>query len=204
MKQIIVGTINPAKVEQIKGALKPIKIRVKGIDQTVKLPEIIEDGTVRENSRKKAKTYAEFLGETVLSMDNALYLDGLAAEQQPGTNVRRIAERTDWPTDYELLDYYSALIAKLGGKVNGKWEFAVCIAAPDGTAEEVAVIESPRIFTSQPCETKIPGYPLESLQIDPESGEYIAEMTEEERALFWQKAIGGKLMELVKKSKLIR
>lgn len=204
MKEITVGTTNSAKLEQIRGALTPLGIRVRGMDPTLKAPEVVEDGTVLENSKKKAKTYAKFFGEPVLSMDNALYLDGLPPEQQPGTNVRRIAGRTDRPTDEELLDHYSKLITGLGGRIKGRWEFAVCIASPDGKSEEATVIESPRIFVDRPCQARIPGYPLESIQVDPETGKYIAEMTTEERAIFWQKAIGTKLMDLVKKSKLIQ
>ncbi|OGL53872.1 hypothetical protein A3K55_01615 [Candidatus Shapirobacteria bacterium RBG_13_44_7] len=203
MREIIIGTSNPAKFEQIKGALAPLEIKVRGIPEGAVLPEVVEDGTVEENSRKKAVTYAKALGATVLSVDNALYLEGLEPEKQPGINVRRIGGRKDRPTDEELIDYYSRLVLKLGGRAGGRWEFAVCIATPAGDYEEVVIAETSRVFVGTPSETRIQGYPLESLQISPESGRYTAEMTAEEKALFWQRAIGTSLMDFVRRSKLI-
>jgi hypothetical protein len=41
--------------------------------------------------------------------------------------------------------------------------------------------------------------PLESIQIDPESGKYISEMNPGERAAFWQKTLGEKLRNFVSK-----
>jgi hypothetical protein len=39
---------------------------------------------------------------------------------------------------------------------------------------------------------------LESIQIDPETGKYISEMTTEEQAEFWQRTLGSKLCSFVK------
>jgi len=43
----------------------------------------------------------------------------------------------------------------------------------------------------------IPGYPLESIQIDPASGAYLSEMPPEEQAIFWQQKIGRELCEFL-------
>ncbi len=91
MTTITIGTTNPAKVAQIAGALAPIGIEVVGVVDKKLLPEVIEDGTtVQENARKKAVSYAKALSRRVFSMDNALYLDGLSPQDQPGIHVRRI------------------------------------------------------------------------------------------------------------------
>ena len=94
MKEIIIGTKNPAKVEQIKGALSPIsELVVVGLHNENDLPEVEEEGpTAQDNARLKAITYAKILGKPVLSMDNALYFDDLEGDdRQPGLNVRRFA-----------------------------------------------------------------------------------------------------------------
>src|SRR5271157_4007361 len=89
-KKIIIGTTNPAKIAQMRDVLAPIGIQVEGIDKKL-LPKVIEDGTTaQENARKKAITYAKALNQTVFSMDNALFIDGLVPEDQPGIHVRRI------------------------------------------------------------------------------------------------------------------
>ena len=202
MKNILFGTTNEAKIKQVRGALSPAGIRVDGVTDKSLLPEVIEDGsTATENARKKSIAYAKALGKTVFSMDNALYLDGLTPEEQPALNVRRINGTTNRPTDQEMLEYYSKLIGKLGGRVNGYWEFGICIANPQGEYKEV-VIKSPRTFVSQPSSTLIEGYPLESIQTDPISRKYISEMSQDEQDIFWQNAIGKPLLEFVKSVEL--
>ena len=198
MKEITMGTTNEAKVAQLRGALAPIGVTVNGIKDKSLLPEIVEDGeTAQANARKKATTYAKALGQTVLSMDNALYLDGLSDIEQPGIHVRRISGTTTRPSDDELLAHYSGLIRKLGGRINGHWEFAICVSTPDGSCHETTIV-SPRIFTGEVSKNVVPGYPLESIQIDPASGRYIAAMTQLEQNAFWQQAIGTKLQEFVR------
>ena len=198
MNKLIIGTTNEAKVKQIRGALAPLNIEIVGVESKELLPHVVEDGkTALENARKKATAYAKALGEVVFSMDNGLYINGLKSEDQPGLNVRRLPGRSDRLSDADLLSYYSGVIGRLGGKVNGHWEFGICVASPEGKTWETTII-SPRVFVAAPSPKSVPGYPLESIQIDPETGKYISEMSQEEQDLFWQKAIGGKLCEFVK------
>lgn len=194
--KIIIGTTNPAKVAQIRDALLLVDIQVEGIDKKL-LPEIIEDGTTaQENAKKKATAYSKAIKQTVFSMDNALYFDGLSQEDQPGIHVRRIGGSIA-VNDTELLEHSISLIKQLGGKTTGYWEYGICIAQPDGKFFEMT-LKTPRIFTSKRSEKIVEGYPLESIQIDPETGKYISEMTPEEQSIFWQKNIGTKICSFVK------
>ena len=198
MKEILFGTTNKAKILQLQGALAPIGVVVRGIESNTPLPVINEDGiTAQENARKKALTYAKALNTTVFSMDNALYFDKLSSEEQPGLHVRRINLTNERPTDNEVLEYYSSLIKKFGDRTTGHWEFAICVATPNGTYEETTVISS-RIFTSIPSTKMVSGYPLESIQIDPITGRYISEMSQEEQDIFWQQSIGKPIQEFIK------
>ena len=197
MNTLVMGTTNPAKIAQIRDALALIGISVTGVVDKNTLPHVEEDGaTVQENARKKASTYAKALGVRVLSMDNALFLDGLSPDRQPGVHVRRIGGH-DAATDAELLDHGVVLIESLGGRATGHWEFGVCVAYPDGTFYETTII-TPRIFTSTPSGKVIVGYPLESIQIDPRTNKYISEMTNDEKAEFWQRMVGEPLCEFVR------
>lgn len=197
MKKLTFGTTNEAKIKQVRGALAPSGIEVNGVADKSLLPEVVEDGkTANENARKKALAYAKCLGKTVFSMDNALYINGLASDKQPALNVRRIDGHLA-TTDEEMIEYYSKLIESLGGKTEGYWEFGICIATPQGEYRETT-IKSPRTFVSTQTTNRQAGYPLESIQIDPTSGKYIADMTQEEQDIFWQQAIGKKLLEFVK------
>ena len=198
MKEILFGTTNLAKIKQLQGVLRPIGVAVRGIPVGTSLPVIIEDGkTANENAKKKAIAYAKTFGEVVLSMDNALYFDGLDPEKQPGICVRRIGNGDEHPSDEALLEYYTALVQRLGGRIKGRWEFGICIATPEGKTKETLILSS-RIFTDRTSSHIIPGYPLESIQIDPESGKYISEMTQKEQDEFWQHTIGAPLREFMK------
>jgi 8-oxo-dGTP diphosphatase len=195
-KEIIFGTKNPAKIEQVRGVLSPLGISVVGLGEFGRLPDVEEDGDdVVDNAVKKAVVYARAFGRTVFSMDNGLYFDDLPANQQPGTHVRRI-NGEDRPTDDELLAYYVKLVEDHGGAMKSRWEYGLAIAHPDGNFVSSSLI-SPRLFTGKPSSMTVEGYPLESLQIDPTSGEYVSEMSEEQRAAYWQKVIGGPLSKFV-------
>ena len=198
IKEILFGTTNEAKIKQVQGALIPIGVQVMGVMDKASLPQIIEDGkTAQENAIKKATAYAKAFNTIVLSMDNALYFDKLSDKEQPGLHVRRINSSNTRPSDEELLNYYSMLIRRFGDQTTGRWEFAICVAAADGRIKETTII-SPRIFTSIPSQKVVLGYPLESIQVDPKTGKYISEMTQEEQDFFWQQTIGKPLQEFIK------
>ena len=197
MVEIIFGTTNQAKLLQVRGALAPSGIDVRGVENQGFLPEILEDGkTAIENAIKKAKTYSDYLNKPVIAMDNALFLNGLSPEKQPGLNVRRIPGFLSKPTDEEMIDYYSKLIGSLGDRIGGYWEYGVCIAAPNGKISQT-VITTPRIFVNIPSSKIEPGYPLESLQIDPLSNKYVSELSPQETDDFWQRTIGVELKKFV-------
>jgi inosine/xanthosine triphosphate pyrophosphatase family protein len=75
-QEIIIGTGNPGKEEQIRLALSPTQIKLRGLSEfDVGDIKVVEDGeTAQENARKKALAYAKALREPVLAIDNALYL----------------------------------------------------------------------------------------------------------------------------------
>ncbi len=195
--ELLFGTENKAKIDQVQGTLEPLGVLVRGINELGINLEVPEDGvTAAENARAKARAYARAAGRPVFSMDNALYLDGLPDDEQPGLHVRRIPGSTGRPSDREMLNYYAKLVESHGGSMKGHWEFAVTIAAPEGGIAE-ATIRSPRQFTAIRSQHIVEGYPIESIQIDPASGKCIADMTAAEQAQFWQHAIGQPLMQFV-------
>jgi hypothetical protein len=198
MHELIVGTTNPAKLQMIRDALAPLGIRVKGTHDLGISLHVDENGlTAQENARKKSVAYAQASGQRVLSIDNALYLAGLPDHQQPGIATRRIPDVEGRASDAQLLAYYGQRVAALGGQIDGRWEFAICVAEPHGRCFETTIL-SPRIFVSTPSTIMIPGYPLESMQIEPVSGRYISELSSEEQAAFWQRMIGRELCTFVR------
>lgn len=193
------ATTNPAKVEQLGGALAGIGITVVGVEDKNNLPEVVEDGqTALDNARIKAVIYAQALDKPVLAMDNSLFFDKLKGDpRQPGVNVRRIGGLAGKPTDQEMIDYYVKLVRKLGGSAEARWEYGVCVAAPGGIIGEVT-FGYETVFVDKPSLNRMDGYPLEALQLDEVSGKYRSEMGKEELAKLWQRKIGEPLAVFVR------
>ena len=203
MDQLVIAVKNQAKFEQIRDALGSLDLELKSLAEFEKVKdfEVKEIGSNEvENAKLKAVGYARKLKETVLAMDNGLYLDGLKGGLQPGIHVRRIfgVEDERRVSDGELLAHISGVIRGLGGKADGYWKFAVCIANPGGKVYET-VFDSPRKFVWKPSRKVIRGYPVDSLQKDPETQEYISEMGFKKKARFWERIIGDSLCEFVAK-----
>ncbi len=199
-KRLILGSGNRAKLEMVRDILAPLEVEVVGAGEIGLHLQVEEDGTTPQaNARRKALAYVRPAGEPVLAIDNALYLEGLPPEEQPGMHVRRIPGSKGRPSDAAMLRYYRDLIRRLGGEVRGVWLFAVALAHPDGRLDET-IIETPRRFVARPSPILLPGYPLESLQIDPQTGRYISEMSEEERAAFWQRTLGQALRAFIQRA----
>lgn len=196
MKEIIYGTINPAKVAQVKDVLEPLGYQVRSLADFDTHVTVEEDGeTAEENARKKAITYAKAFGKKVLSMDVGLYFNDLPDDQQPGLHVRRLNGK-ERASDDEMLEYYMNLAKSMGDSIDAYWRYAFALAHPNGDCESFTR-DTPRIFVSRQSDKVIEGYPLESMQIDPKSGKYVSEMSEEEIAAFWQDSIGIPLVEFM-------
>ena len=193
---LIYGTYNPSKIAQVQDALKDSNITVVGLGD-LKLT-VEEDGaTPEENARKKSIAYAKALQQPVLSMDAALYFENLPKEQQPGLYVRRIPGHTS-ASDAELIAYYTKLIVSHGGMLDGYWEFSFALGYPDGSSQAF-VSRTPRQFVSIPDSNTLPGYPLESLQLDPKSGKYITALSRDEQAEAWRESLGSPLADFIQK-----
>jgi 8-oxo-dGTP diphosphatase len=194
-RELIYGTRNPAKIAQVQDALRGTDIHVVGLSDAVETT-VEEDGTTpEENARKKAVAYAEAVNQVVLSMDAALYFKDIDKSLQPGLYVRRIPGNPS-ANDDELITYYTKLINDHNGSLDGYWEFSFALGYPDGTSEAF-VSQTPRRFVGTPDSNTIPGYPLESIQIDAASGKYITQLSAEEHASSWRESLGAPLAQFI-------
>lgn len=141
--------------------------------------KIVEDGvTAEENARKKAQGYALLAGIPALSVDEALFIDGFAPDEQPGVSVRRYLGRE--ATDEELLTIFLEKMKRLAHhQWHANWIYALCLAIPHGKTF-LARVSIPTLFTDEPRFPLLPGYPLRSLQIDPCLGKSLCDCTPEE------------------------
>jgi len=182
--EILMATNNPHKTERFKYYLNELGLTIVSYADIKKKVEVIEDGkTPEENALKKAKAGHDATGMTTFGVDYWFFIEGIPDEIQPGPYVRRIftgkkGARKE-ATDEEMLDYYTKLIADLGGKTKGLWRSAIAMVTRAGKSyADSSTRDTVLTSVRSPNETR--GEPLNSVQIDPKSGKYFTDMTKEE------------------------
>ncbi len=196
MKKIVFfPTNNIGKYDRYKKSFKKKNIIYNryltdenGIDIKV---EVSEDGkTLNENAKKKAKQYYDeykkHLNDTnfsIITTDEALYIDGLTEKEQPGLFVRRFggidAKRA---TDEEVVQKYTSVIKKLGGEAKAKWIYSLVMY--DGKNFYDYTWEEPVLFSSIPHYPITKGYVLNNITIVKKVDNntiMLSDLTEEER-----------------------
>ncbi|PLX28513.1 non-canonical purine NTP pyrophosphatase, RdgB/HAM1 family [Candidatus Parcubacteria bacterium] len=122
-KQLLIGTANQGKLEEIKLFLDDLPFEILGLnDLDQNYPEPEEDGaTLEENAMKKAQYYGEKSGIITLADDTGLFVNAL--DMWPGIHAARVA-KTDEARCQLLLE-------KMEGKENRQASFRGVIALYD-------------------------------------------------------------------------
>ena len=178
---IVIATHNQAKKERFKGLFVGMIKDIFILDDFGITEKPQEHGmTAEENADIKARFYSQKLNLPVFSEDEALYVDFLSLEQQPGVFVRRI-EGKDEADDNRLLNYWEGIIAKAPKeKRTGRWHIAYSLALPNGSIKKVA-IDHEILFFSPSSKIILPGWPMSSLQGPIEFRKPGSELTDLER-----------------------
>lgn len=181
IEKIVVATKNPAKVERYGRLLSHYVNQVVGLQDFGIIDKPSESGeTAEDNAEIKGKYYAEKTGLLVFSEDEALYVDFLPADKQPGVHVRRI-DGKDEADDDQLLLHWEEIVAKVPEKKRtGRWHIAYCLASPDGLVKTKS-LEHPISFFSPSSEVKITGWPMSSLEGPTTFHKPYADLTDEEK-----------------------
>ena len=153
-KEILYATTNDSKLRVMQSVLgdgyKIISLKEAGIESQAE-----EDGeNPKENALKKARYCYEKTGKPSFAMDFGFFIDGLSDEEQPGPSVKRIIifSKEREPTDEEVLEFYSHLVKKLGGKANAYW--LRTLAYVSGEGEFTSEIKIPKTLVSTPSEKR--------------------------------------------------
>jgi inosine/xanthosine triphosphate pyrophosphatase family protein len=181
VEKIVVASKNPAKVARYGRMLSKYAKETVGLDALGITDKPEETGeTAEENAQIKGIFYANRAGLPVFSEDEALYVDFLPKDKQPGVHVRRIKGRNE-ASDDELLSYWEKIVAKVPeDKRTGRWQIAYCITSPSGRSKSV-ILNHPIIFFSPTSKVKLPGWPMSSLEGPVEFGKPHSELIDEER-----------------------
>lgn len=173
--KLLYGTANPAKLKHMREMLEGLDIEIVGLkDINIHIDSIDESGNnPLENAKIKAFAYYEALKIPVFSCDTGLYIEGVEEEDQPGVHVRRVNGKV--LSDEEMIDHYTSLAIKLGGEARARYKNAICLILDENNVfqydgEDIA--SSPFFITTKPHPKRDKGFPLDSISVEIESGEY--------------------------------
>lgn len=195
--KLLFATTNPAKVKKYQKGLQEKGVEVFTINDLNFKLTIEENGKdVLENALIKAKTYYDKTKMPTIGMDNALWIQGLPKEKQPGTHVRRIGGKE--LTDDEMITYYTSLVKQNGGKLEAKWIYGIVIYDDKG-AKYYSWEKEHFFLIDKPSDKINPGYPLDSITIVPEMNQYLVELTEEEKIQYQKQDNTNEIVEMIAK-----
>ncbi len=187
--RLLIGTHNPSKLASMRARFAPEDgitcLSLDDLDIHVDIPEDAKDAL--GNARQKALIYHRASGLPVLAEDSGLVFLDLPDDHpdQPGIHVRRMQSGHVMEDDEEMLRWYQAIAHRHGGRLRAGWQDAYCIVLDEAhvytMADDKASLPCVFDLVDRPCESRKPGWPLDSLSICPYNGRYFAEMTVEER-----------------------
>lgn len=197
MKDVLIGTTNPSKIDRFtrllagSGArlLTPADLGVTAV------PE--ENGaTPAENAAIKARFYSAYC-DRVLCNDSGLYIQELSPDdpRQPGMRVRSPqGRRLD---DDQMIAYYAALARSLGGRMTAYYldgEAVYNQGAIHTFMDEEYARSGSFYMLDRPHPARRPGWPLDSLSVHKRTGAYFVENVPDDgeqdhviQAAYWQK-----------------
>ena len=200
MMKLLYGTTNKSKIEFMQKRVAHLGIELLSLaDVTAPKLKIKEDGSSPlDNARIKALAYYDALKVPLFSCDSGLYIAGLDDGKQPGINIRG---HVDYMNDDEAIAYYSALAHKMGGKMVARYKNAICLILGDGQIYEHMgddIASQPFYIVSTPHKKRNEGFPLDSLSVHIDSGQYYFDREYSEKyaeiddgfALFFQRTLG--------------
>lgn len=173
--RILYGTTNQGKLQAMKKSVEGLDIELISLREVEgELPRINENGkTPLENAEIKARAYFDAFHMPVFSCDSGLYFDELTEEEQPGIHVRRVNGKE--LTDEKMTEYYASLAEKYGGRITGRYRNAIYFILDEShhySSMDMSIATEPFILGTKPHEKRVPGFPLDCLSIDIETGKY--------------------------------
>ncbi len=183
MTKILLGTTNPSKVNRFSKLLEGNNVEIFTLRDLNIVDEPEEIGkTPEENAITKAVFYGKYF-DIVICNDSGLYFEelDLADERQPGLNIRTPMgmERL---TDEEMIEYYSKLVASLGGKVSAYYLDGIAVYNKGKISSFMDIEASKQIgafyMIDKASPKRFEGWPLDSLSISKETEKYFVDGSE--------------------------
>lgn len=163
-------------MREIRNVLKGLPVRLYGLNDFEKVPDVEEDGrSFTENGLKKARFYSELFGKIAVADDSGLEVDVLGG--RPGIHSARYAgvDASDQENRKKLLkELEDVPVSKRGAR----FRCVIAMVAPDGR----------EILTEGSCRGRIGfreigknGFGYDSLFVLPQYGKTMAQLSLKEK-----------------------
>jgi 8-oxo-dGTP diphosphatase len=177
--KLLYGTTNPAKLAIMRSKVEGLGIEIIGLkDIDIKVDPVDESGdNPMENARVKALAYYDAVRMPVFSCDSGLYIEGVESKNQPGAYVRRVDGKE--MNDEEMIAYYAKVAASMGGFAKARYKNAICLVLDEESIYEYDGLDISSecfLLTSEPHSKRVTGFPLDSISVEIESGEYYMDL----------------------------
>ena len=183
-KKVLIGTRNPAKILMVKACFAG----VSGID-LVSLKDVpeVDDSDLKEgddcleNAKRKSEYYFKKTGIPTISTDHIFWIKKWPKDNGIINHIREIANpKTGKATDEETTAFLLKFLKSVGGKSKAHFIYAISYTDQMGT---FATKEIPKEYILQTEQAKYfwPGYPMEALLKDVETGVFKSEQKNEVR-----------------------
>ena len=181
MIKVLFATENESKANRFKKGLLKNNIEIITINDIKNKIDIEENGkNAIENALIKARAYAKLMDCPVFAMDDNLYIEGIPKDKQPGMYVRRVNGKR--LSDNEMIEYYSNLAHNYGenGKLTCKWVYGIAVINKE--IESTYTWNKKDFYiVDKPTDKINPGYPLNTISINPKLNKYFTDMTDEDK-----------------------
>lgn len=181
--KILIATHNPAKFKRYKSliedndGLEIVSLLDLGIKEKVAEPF----NNAKENAIYKAKKYSEISGLATVAIDEAANTNFLPDGEQPGVYVRRIKKDNSEVTDQDVLNFWQDTFKKYQLKKKFIWEFYIAYFDPETSNLGFSQVICKTSVEEKFSETVLPGYPMSSFLIFPNTNKPHSELSEEEK-----------------------
>lgn len=180
--QLLYGTSNLSKLQHMREMLKGLDIEIIGLNDVGININVDESGmTPLENARAKSIAYYKIASMPTFSCDSGLYIEGLEEDNQPGVNVRRVNNK--YLNDEEFIEHYRKIVLNIGHNARAKFKNAICLVLNENNVFEYDAddIADHFLMTSEPHKMRKPGFPMDSISLDIETGQYLMDIKENSR-----------------------
>ncbi len=201
--KLLLGSNNPNKAGIVRNHVQGLPVEViQPRDIAVAMEPAEDEATALENACAKALAFYRATGLPCVAEDSGLVFLDLPRNHpdQPGIHVRRANGRE--MTDDEMIDWFAEIARRHGGKLRAAWLDAWALVLDE---DHIYTFEADEAYAwayylvDQPCKTRCPGWPLDSIAVSMVSGLYKTETNGDLRPFFQQRVNGDPARDWLRK-----